>query len=61
MAQKLDLILVNPGNRTQVYGKLGSSLAGIEPPLWAGLIAAYVRRHGHSVKIIDAEAENWSP
>ena len=61
MAQKLDLVLVNPGNRTQVYGKLGTSLSGIEPPLWAGLIAAFVRKHGYSVRIIDAEAENWSP
>jgi anaerobic magnesium-protoporphyrin IX monomethyl ester cyclase len=61
MAQKLDIILVNPGNRTQVYGKLSTSLSGIEPPLWAGLIAAVVRKQGYSVKIIDAEAENWSP
>ncbi len=59
--QKLDIMLVNPGNRTQVYGKLGSLLSGIEPPLWAGLIAAFVRKHGYSVRIIDAEAENWSP
>jgi len=61
VAQKLDLILVNPGSRAQVYGKLGSTLSGIEPPLWAGLIAAFVRRQGYSVRIIDAEAENWSP
>jgi len=61
VAQKLDLILVNPGSRAQVYGKLGSSLAGIEPPLWVGLIAAFVRQHGYSVGIIDAEVENWSP
>lgn len=61
MAQKLDLILVNPGSRAQVYGSLGSSLAGIEPPLWAALVAAFVRTHGYSVRIIDAEAENWSP
>ncbi len=61
MAQKLDLILVNPGGRAQVYGKLGSSLAGVEPPIWAGLIAAVVRQKGYSVKILDAEAENWSP
>jgi len=61
MAQKLDLVLVNPGNRTQVYGKLGTSLSGIEPPLWAGLIAAFVSQHGYLVKIIDAEAERWSP
>ncbi len=61
MAHKLDLVLVNPGSRAQVYGKLGSSFAGIEPPLWAGLIAAFVRKHGYSVGIVDAEAENWSP
>lgn len=61
MPQKLDLVLVNPGSRTQVYGKLGSSLAGIEPPLWAGLTAAFIRNHNYSVKIIDAEAENWNP
>ena len=60
MTEKLDLLLVNPGARNQVYGKLGSSLAGIEPPLWCALLAAFVREHGHSVKIIDAEAENLS-
>ena len=61
MVEKTDLVLINPGSRAQVYGKLGSSLSGIEPPLWAGLIASFIRQHGHSVKIIDAEAENWSP
>ncbi len=57
----LDLLLINPGARAQMYGKLGSSLSGIEPPLWCGLLAAFIREHGCSVKIIDAEAENWSP
>ncbi len=61
MTEQLDLVLINPGARTQVYGGLGSTLAGIEPPLWCGLLAAFVRQHGYSVKIIDAEAENWSP
>ena len=64
MSQKLDLLLINPGSRTRsshVYGNLGSSLSGIEPPLWAGLMAAFVRQHGYSVEIIDAEAENWDP
>jgi len=61
MKQELDLLLVNPGARGELYGKLGSSLAGIEPPLWAGLIAAFIRQHGYSVRVIDAEAENWSP
>jgi len=61
MTQEVDLVLVNPGARAQVYGELGSSLSGIEPPVWVGLVAAFVREHGFSVRIIDAEAENWSP
>jgi anaerobic magnesium-protoporphyrin IX monomethyl ester cyclase len=61
MTEDLDLLLVNPGARAQVYGKLGLSLSGIEPPLWCALIAAFVRERGYSVRIIDAEAEDWSP
>jgi len=37
MVKKLDLLLVNPGARKQVYGKLGSSLSGIKPPFWCVL------------------------
>ncbi len=60
MTQELDLLLVNPGARKRVYSEIESSLSGIEPPLWCGLIAAFIREHGYSVEIIDAEAENWS-
>ncbi len=60
MAQKLDLLLVNPNAKKKVYGSLGSSLSGIEPPIWCGLTAAFMRKHGYSVKIIDAEAGNMS-
>lgn len=59
--QETDLVLVNPGAGAKAWGKLGSTLAGIEPPLWCALIAAFVRKSGVSVKIIDAEAENLSP
>lgn len=61
MNQKLDLLLVNPGNRAQAYGSLSNSLSGIEPPFWCGLIAAFIREHGYSVKILDADAENLTP
>jgi radical SAM superfamily enzyme YgiQ (UPF0313 family) len=61
MERALDLLLVNPGARDQVYGKLGVSLSGIEPPLWCGLLAGFIREKGFSVKILDAEAENLSP
>ena len=53
----LDIVLVNPSIKKEMFGKLGESLAGIEPPLWIGLLAAVLRERGFSVKIIDADAE----
>lgn len=61
MAERLDLMLVNPGAMAQVYGSLGSTLAAIEPPVWCASLAAFIRERGYSVKILDAEAENLSP
>ena len=45
----LDLVLIHPGSRTQIYQSLGSSLSAIEPPVWASLMATFVRRRGFSV------------
>jgi radical SAM superfamily enzyme YgiQ (UPF0313 family) len=58
---KMDLVLVNPGNRKQTYGRLAEQFSGIEPPIWCGLTAAFIRQYGYSVKIIDSELENLSP
>lgn len=54
----LDLLLVTPPSRLQVYQGLSNNLAAIEQPVWSTLIAEYVRRQGYSVKILDCEAEN---
>ncbi len=61
MSSGLDVVLINPGSRVQVYQGLGPSLAAIEPPVWAGLLATYMRRRGFSVDIVDAEAEALTP
>lgn len=61
MSAKVDVVLINPGSRTQVYQGLGATLAAIEPPVWAGLMATYLRRRGHTVAVIDAEAEELTP
>src|SRR5260370_18757110 len=61
MTTKLDLLLINPGSRTQVYQSLGSKLTAVENPVWAGLMATFCRRKGLSVEIIDAEAEDLTP
>tara|TARA_Y100000310_G_scaffold79271_2_gene75952 strand:+ start:2876 stop:4129 length:1254 start_codon:yes stop_codon:yes gene_type:complete len=49
----LDLLIVNPNNR------IVSPFAGIEPPLWAGLIASHYKQQGLEVAILDAEALDY--
>src|SRR2546426_8739565 len=58
---RLNLVLVNPGTRTQIYQSLGERLAAVEPPVWAGLMATYARRRGFSVALLDANAEDLTP
>lgn len=57
----LDLVLVNPGSRTQMYQSLGSTLSAIEPPVWAGLLGTFIRRQGFAIGILDANAEDLTP
>ena len=54
----MDVLLINPNSRAKVYQSLGSELAAVEPPVWSGLIATFLRDRGWSVKILDAEAES---
>ena len=62
MANKehIDVVLVNPGNQSRIYQSLGPKLSAIEPPVWAGLMATFIRNRGFSVRIVDANAENLS-
>jgi anaerobic magnesium-protoporphyrin IX monomethyl ester cyclase len=57
----LDLVLINPGGRRRLYQGLANSLTAVEPPIWAGMLAAYVQRQGFSCAIIDANAEELEP
>jgi radical SAM superfamily enzyme YgiQ (UPF0313 family) len=58
---QLDLVLINPASRSQVYQSLGNDLAAVENPVWAGLMASFCRGRGLAVEIIDAEAEGLGP
>ncbi len=58
---RLDVVLVNPGSRTQIYQSLGATLTAIEPPVWAGLMATFVRKHGFAVQVVDSHAEDLTP
>ena len=44
MSGKLDLLLVTPPSRLEVYQELSNSLAAIEPPVWSALIAEFTTR-----------------
>lgn len=57
----MDIVLINPGDRKQVFQSLGIDVAAIEPPFWIAVIAAYLRNQGFTVSIIDSNAENISP
>jgi anaerobic magnesium-protoporphyrin IX monomethyl ester cyclase len=57
----VDLLLVNPGGRDQVYQTLGGDLTAIEPPLWVRLTAGYLLDRGFSLEILDSEAEQLGP
>ncbi len=56
MSQKIDLLLVTPSSRAQVYQSLSTDLAALEPPVWSGLIANFIRNKDFSVQMLDAEA-----
>ena len=57
----VDVVLVNPGGRSAIYQSLGDQLSAIEPPVWAGLMATFLRRRDFSVQVVDADAENLTP
>ena len=52
-----DIVFINPSNSSSLYQGLATKLAAVEPPTWALLLAESVRSQGHTVKIIDANAE----
>lgn len=61
MAEHVDLVLINPGDRRQVYQDLGRDFSAIEPPFWIAAIAACLRAQHWEVAIIDANALNITP
>ena len=56
MAESLDVLFINPGDRKQIYQGLGDEFSAIEPPVFAGLFATFLRQKGHSAYIYDAPA-----
>lgn len=59
--EKLDVLLVHPGNLKAVYQSAASEFAAIEMPVLAALFASYLREKKLSVDILDAPAFDLSP
>ena len=58
---RVDLVLVNPAGRKRIYQSLSKDLTAIETPVWCGLMATFVRKHGFSVELVDAGADELEP
>lgn len=61
MKYDVDVVLIHPCSRTEVYQSLGNRLSAIEPPVWIGMLAGFLRNRGYSVSVVEGEAENLSP
>ena len=56
----IDVLFISPGNAIGIYQELANDYAAIEPPTWALLLAQSCRSIGHTVALIDANAEQLS-
>ena len=54
----LDVLLITPPSRLEVYQDLSNDFAAIEPPVWSSLIANYLLKNNYTAKILDAEADH---
>ena len=54
----MDLLIINPGQGNNYKGY--SELRAYEPPLWAGMIATFIRNHGYSMELLDVNIEGYS-
>ena len=57
---KLDVLIITPNDREAIYQNLGTELAAVEPPVWAALIANFLRQRGYGVAVIDAEGKQMT-
>jgi anaerobic magnesium-protoporphyrin IX monomethyl ester cyclase len=60
MPEKIDIVLINPGDKRQVYQELGDDYSAIETPFWVVTLAAYLRNNRYRVVVIDAHAQGIS-
>jgi radical SAM superfamily enzyme YgiQ (UPF0313 family) len=55
--KQLDTLIIHPSDSKKIYQELANDYSAIEPPLWAGLLATYIRNRNFSVKIFDSQID----
>lgn len=54
--KKLDILFVHPNASRKIYQDLAKDFSAIEPPIWAGMLAAHCLKHGYGAEVLDCEA-----
>lgn len=57
----MDVIFINPGNKSKIYQELSDRYTAVETPTWSLLLANSMRKFGYECALIDANAENLNP
>jgi anaerobic magnesium-protoporphyrin IX monomethyl ester cyclase len=55
-----DILLINPGDKKNIFQDLSNNISAIEPPYWVGALANFLIKRNFKVEVIDANAENLS-
>jgi len=55
--RNLDILFIHPNGSMAIYQELSSKHSGIEPPIWAAMLASHCISRGHGAQILDCEAE----
>ena len=53
---QLDILFIHPNASQKIYQDLSKDFSAIEPPIWAGMLAAHCLKKGFRADILDCEA-----
>jgi radical SAM superfamily enzyme YgiQ (UPF0313 family) len=54
--KQLDILFVHPNAARKIYQGLAEDFSAVEPPIWAGMLAAHCLRRGFGAEVLDCEA-----
>lgn len=60
MKKSIDILFINPGNKVKVYQNLSAEFTAVDVPVWATLLANYIRNKGYATAIYDVNVEGWN-